>query len=112
MLPVEGLEEEPGDEDSILPPTSGIRTLRSRSITSVVVPPASVRVSVPTASPGLPGMERVTSADVGEVHVSFCTMTISSPTNFWTKEGRPSAGRTCSMVTSSPWMSTDPRATC
>ena len=77
---------------STLPPPSGMRTLTASSTTSVVVAPDSVRVSVPTASPGLPGIWISRSAEVGEVQLSFCTMTISSPTNARAKDGMSAAG--------------------
>ncbi len=102
----------PAMRGSILPPTSGIFTLMSRSTVSVVVPPDSTSSRVPMASPGLPGIVRRTSAEVGDVQFSVCTMRISSPTNERANDGRSSPERTCSMVTTSPSMVADPRTTC
>ena len=52
---------------SILPPTSGMRTVISYSTVSVVTPPDSRSAIVPVISPGLPGMVTSTLARSAEL---------------------------------------------
>ena len=53
---------------------------------------------VPDISPGLPGIETVTSAASIADQSSTWTMLISSPTNLWANDGTPADDCTWSML--------------
>jgi hypothetical protein len=90
-------------------------TLTSIRTFSVVPVSSSVIDTVPRISPGLPGISTFTAAAVGDDQASFCTMLISSPTNFLANDGMPSAACTWSIDTvmpePDPLIDTDLRST-
>jgi len=83
-------------------------TLTSIRTFSVLPESSSVIDTVPRISPGFPGISTFTAAAVGDDQASFCTMWISSPTNFLANDGMPSAACTWSIETFMPEPEPDP----